>query len=81
LPRTIKVDENALEISSEISLHRYKWQVIDKIVIKSNILIIYAGQSNIHIIPIRPFVSEETYREFGKYLLELYESHKGQPIQ
>jgi hypothetical protein len=81
LPRTMKVDENGFEVSSEISLHRYKWQVIDQIVVKSNIIIILLGHSNIYIIPIRSFESEETYREFGKNLLELYECHKGQPIQ
>ena len=66
LPRTIKVNENGLEISSEISLHRYKWQLIDQIVVKSNIIIIFIGQFNIYIIPIRSFKSEETYHEFGK---------------
>ena len=80
LPRTLKAENEWLEISSSEALHRWRWRRVDKIGITPNFIFIHVGSCPVVYIPKRDFPSEQSFVEFGRKLLELKEKYKDQPI-
>jgi hypothetical protein len=75
LPRTITLDEDWLEIRSSEALHRWRWNLVDRIAVRSDFIFIHVGNCPVIRIPKRDFSSEASYQEFGKKLLELQENN------
>jgi len=80
LPRTLKTDEDWLEIANSESVHRWRWRQVDQIGLTPNFIFIHVGNCPVVYVPKRDFPSEESFIEFGKKLVELQEKNKDQPI-
>ncbi len=80
LPRTLKTDDEWLEISSSESVHRWRWRQVDRIGLTPNFVFIHVGNCPIVYVPKRDFPSKESFMDFGKKLIELQEKDKNQPI-
>ena len=80
LKRTLRADETGLEIRSSEAVHRWSWKRVDRIGITPNFVFIHVGNCPVVYVPKRDFVSEQSFAEFGKTLLELKEKNKDQPL-
>ena len=80
LSRTITIDDNWLEVRSSEALHRWRWRRVDKIGLTPNFVFIHVGNCPVVYVPKRDFLSEQSFIEFGKKLVELKEKYKDQPI-
>jgi hypothetical protein len=80
LPRTITVDEDWLEIRSSEAFHRWRWNCVDHIAVRSGFIFIHVGNCPVVYIPKRDFSSEQSFQEFGKKLLELKENNANQVV-
>ncbi len=80
LPRTLKTDDDWLEVRSSEAVHRWRWRQVDRIGLTLNFIFIHVGNCPVVYVPRRDFPSEESFIEFGKKLVELQEKDKGQPI-
>jgi len=80
LPRTIKIDDDWLEVSSSELAHRWKWKMVDSVGVTSNFIFLHAGKCCFFSIPKRDFPSEQSFVEFAKKIVELEKSHKGQSV-
>jgi hypothetical protein len=80
LPRTIKIDDDWLEVSSSELVHRWKWKMVDSVGVTSDFIFLHAGKCCFFAIPKRDFPSEQSFVEFGKKLVELEKMYKGQPV-
>ena len=69
LPRTLKIDDNWLEIRSSEVEHRWRWNAVDQIGLTPNFIFVFY-QSVIYImIPKRDFSSEQGFVDFGKAIM------------
>jgi hypothetical protein len=76
--RTAIISKEWLEIITADSLQRFHWNLVDKIVVQpDNIILII---SNVVIVPRRDFPSDENYQEFGKLIMDYWEKGKDLPI-
>lgn len=80
LPRTLKTDDDWLEIGNSEAVHRWRWRQVDRIGLTPNFIFIHVGNCPVVYVPKRDFPSEESFIEFGKKLVELQEKNKDQPI-
>ncbi len=80
LPRTITMDDDWLEIRSSEAMHRWRWRQVNKIGITHNFIFIHVGNCPVVYVPKRDFLSEQSFIEFGKKLVEVKEKYKDQPI-
>ncbi len=80
LPITLTIDEQWLEIRNSEALHRYRWRRLERISLTSDFIFIHAGTCPVVYVPKRDFPSEQSFIDFGKKLIELYEKNKNQPI-
>jgi hypothetical protein len=80
LPRTIKLNEDGLEIRNSEAIHRWRWGLVDSIGLTSNFIFLHVGKCCVFYIPKRDFPSEENFLAFGKKLVELTKKNQGQPL-
>jgi hypothetical protein len=80
LPRTITIDEDGLEIRSSEGLHRWHWNVVERIAVRLNFIFIHVGNCPVVKIPKRDFSSEQSFHEFEKKLLELKENNANRVV-
>jgi hypothetical protein len=80
LPRTLRIDDNWLEIHSSEAIHRWRWRRVDRIGLTPNFIFIHVGNCPVVYIPKRNFPSEQKFLDFGKTLIELQKKNKNQPI-
>ena len=80
LPRTIKTEENWLEVRISEAIHRWRWGLVDAIGLTSEFIYLHVGKCHVFYIPRRDFSSQESFLEFGKKLVELQKRNKDQPF-
>ncbi len=80
LSRLITIDDNWLEIRSSEAVHRWRWRRVDKIGLTPSFIFIHVGNCPVVYVPKRDFLSEQSFIEFGKKLVELTEKNKDQPF-
>jgi hypothetical protein len=80
LPKTIKVNNDWIEIESTEAIHRYRWRQIDSIGITVDFILVLIERSPIAYIPKRDFSSEQSFIDFAGMLSDLQKKNQGQPI-
>ena len=80
LPKTIKIDDDWLEIRSLLVTHRWQWRIVHHVALAPNFIFIYNRSMIYAIIPKRSFSSEKSFIELGEKILKLIEKNKDQPI-
>ena len=78
LPRTIKIDDDWLEVRNSEVVHQWRWGLVDAVGITSDFIFLHAGKCCVFYIPKRDFPSDEKFQEFGKILVELQMKNKDQ---
>jgi len=73
-----KISMEWLQIISADSITRVHWNIVDSIAVQPDYIFLFIGP--VIIIPRRDFPTEENYQEFGKTLMEYWESRKNKPI-
>jgi hypothetical protein len=76
--RKIQISQEWLEISTFDSNHLFHWNMVEDLAIKSDYIFIEV--TGPYILPKRDFPSEEIYLDFGKLIMEYWESGKNKPI-
>jgi len=76
--RMAKISMEWLQIISADSITRVHWNIVDSIAVQPDYIFLFIGP--VIIIPRRDFPTEENYQEFGKTLMEYWESRKNKPI-
>lgn len=80
LPRTIKIEDDWLEVRNSEAAHRWRWGLIDSIGFTSNFIFLHVGKCYVFYIPKRDFPTEEKFIEVGQKLVELHKKNKDQPF-
>ena len=80
LSRTIKLNENWLEVRTSQAVHQWRWSLIDTIGITSNFIFLHAGKCCVFYIPKRDFSTEEGFQAFSTRLRDLAQKHKNEPL-
>ena len=80
LPRTLKIEDDWLEVRNSEAVHRWRWSLVDSIGLTSNFVFLHAGKCCAFYIPKRDFSSEEDFLAFGKRLVDLAKKNKDQPL-
>jgi hypothetical protein len=78
LPRTIKFEDDWLEVRTSEAVHRWRWGLVDSIGVTSNFVFLHVGKCHVFYIPKRDFSSEEGFQAFGKRLVDLVNKNKDQ---
>jgi hypothetical protein len=76
LPKTIKIEEDWLEVRNSEAVHRWRWGSVDAIGLASNFIFLHVGKCYIFYLPKRDFHSEENFLAFGKKLVEMAKKNK-----
>lgn len=76
--RIAKVSLEWLEIITADSIYRVHWNMVERVAVKPDYIFLFLG--TFYIIPRRDFPTEENYQEFGKMLMEYWESGRNKPI-
>jgi hypothetical protein len=80
LPRTLKIDDDSVEIQNSEALHRWRLGLVDSIGLTSDFIFLHVGKCCVFYIPKRDFPSAENFLEFGNKLVELQKKNKDQPF-
>ena len=80
LPKTLKIDDDWLEIRSSLATHRWQWRIVEQVALAPNFIFIYDWSIVYAIIPKRSCSSEQSFIELGQKIVKLKEKNKDQPI-
>ena len=80
LPRTIRIEEEWLEVSNSEAFHKWRWGIVDSVVITSDFIYLAIGDCCTFYLPKRDFLSAEDFLSFGKKLTEMVTRNKNQPL-
>jgi hypothetical protein len=78
--RTLRADDEWLEIQSSEVLHRWRWKRVEQILLSPKYVFINIGSCSAIYLPRREFRSEQDFVNFGRNLVELRERQKDKHI-
>jgi hypothetical protein len=80
LPRTVKIEEDWLEVRTSEAVHRWRWGLVDAIGLTPDFIFLHVGMCYIFYIPKRDFPAGENFLAFGNRLVDMANKNKDQPL-